>query len=354
MSGVRRRRGITLIEFLVVLSIIGILMALIVPAVQDARESARRAGCGLNLKQIGLGLQQYEGTFGSLPPGRMMTYDPRFAGTNPPCSSKIVDKSLLVMILPFLEQSALYNAINEDLTILGRENRTAQSVAVAVFACPSDPASGVVRTADSAQMVQYGLADPGEALTMVATSYSGVAGTSLVKAIPQPSNRCVVAGPLMAQEDGVFHDLSPIRFASIGDGLGQTLFVVEKATTNFRLLDQTVYNRAGCYTLGNFGDTLATTFFPPNMISRVGLAAGKNHTFAASSLHPGGLNALMGDGSVRFVKDTIQTWPFDPLTGIPVGASLTPGGWWQGLPSPGVWQKLSTRAGGEVVSGEAY
>ena len=135
-----KRRGATLIELLVVVSILGVLLALIVPAVQDVRESARRASCANNLKQIGLGLQQYEQTFGSLPPGRMLTYDPRYAGKNPPCTSRLVDKSMLVMILPYIEQVAIYNAVNQDLTILGRENRTVFPVSVGIFACPSDPA----------------------------------------------------------------------------------------------------------------------------------------------------------------------------------------------------------------------
>jgi prepilin-type processing-associated H-X9-DG protein len=71
-------------------------------------------------------------------------------------------------------------------------------------------------------------------------------------------------------------------------------------------------------------------------------------------MHPGGLNVLMGDGSLRFIKDTIQTWPFDPLSGNPAGSSQNAQGSWVNLPPSGVWQALATRSGGEVVGEDAY
>ena len=77
-------------------------------------------------------------------------------------------------------------------------------------------------------------------------------------------------------------------------------------------------------------------------------------TNSASSMHPGGLNVLMGDGSVRFIKDTIQTWPFNPISGNPTGASQNGQGAWVNLPPSGVWQALSTRSGGEVIGGDSY
>jgi prepilin-type processing-associated H-X9-DG protein len=100
---------------------------------------------------------------------------------------------------------------------------------------------------------------------------------------------------------------------------------------------------------GNMGDTLFTTMFPPNMFKKVSYAARDRHALAAGSLHPGGLNALMGDGSVRFIGETINTWAYDPVLGEPVGSSRALGGWWAGTPKPGVWQALGTRAGNETV-----
>jgi hypothetical protein len=258
---------------------------------------------------------------------------------------------VLVMVLPEMEQAALYDAINQDLTIFGRENRTVAAVRVGSYACPSDPEARP-RAADTTQIGGAGLVAAGEPLTMAFTSYSACYGSLDFHALPRPASGCVVPPALAAQADGCFNDLAPIRLASIGDGLSHTIFVSEKATTRFRALDAidpVISARYGWYVAGNWGDTLMTTFYPPNMIRTVAALAGAAHTRAASSLHPGGLHALMGDGSVRFVSDSIDTWPFDPITGAPAGATRQPGGWWENLPAPGIWQALATRTGGEVL-----
>ena len=114
----RPDRGFTLIELLVVILIIAILTALLIPAVHSAREASRRLQCVANLKQIGLGLHGYHDVNSALPPGRVKSYDPRYAGSNPPCTATTIDKSIHVMILPFHEQSALYNAINQSTAIV--------------------------------------------------------------------------------------------------------------------------------------------------------------------------------------------------------------------------------------------
>jgi prepilin-type N-terminal cleavage/methylation domain-containing protein len=348
--------GFTLIELLVVISIISLLMALLLPAVQSAREAARRAQCANNLKQIGIALHAYHDLFGSLPFGRITSYDPRFAGTNPPCTTRIVDKGLLVMILPQMDQGPLYNAVNQSLTIVGRENRSVHAVSIQTYACPSDTEAGRPRDGDLIEMAHYGLATPDERLTMTFTSYSGCYGSFDIDAIATPENGCVIPPRLKAQANGCFSDASPISMVSITDGLSNTIIVSEKATTRFRGLDddQSIFRRYGWYFTGNWGDTLFTTFYPPNMIKRVAAVAGVTHTRAASSLHPGGLHVLMGDGSTRFVKETIQSWPFDPLTGQPVGAVRGSGGWWEGVPPYGVWQALSTRASNETISADSY
>ncbi|CAN5766867.1 hypothetical protein BH23PLA1_BH23PLA1_22860 [soil metagenome] len=192
---------------------------------------------------------------------------------------------------------------------------------------------------------------------MVFTSYSACYGSFFVNAIPRPSNGCLVAPELHAQANGPFGDITPIRLASITDGLSHTLFVAEKSTTRFRdlvAIAPDLPGKRGWYLSGNWGDTLLTSFYPPNTFEKIALLAADAHAFAASSQHDRGFNALMGDGSVRFIKDTIDSWSFDPLTGRPIGARRHPGGWWEDLPPAGVWQALGTRSGGEIIAAEDF
>ncbi len=344
-----RSPGFTLVEMLVAISVVGLLIALTLPAVQSARESVRRLQCTNNLNQIGLALHGYHDAFTSLPPGRITTYDPRYDGSNPPCTAMFIDKSFEVFILPFLEESALFNAINQSLAIVGAENSTAHSVAISCFACPSDPMSGSPRRLNPGALTRFGVPDPS---WMVFTSYAGSMGSLAVDAFPSPRNGCVVASPLLAQSNGVFNDLSPIRLASVTDGLSNTIFVAEKLTTILQeldVVDPNLFAKHGWYITGNWGDTLIAALYPPNAYEKVTLGATGSWTSSASSLHPGGVNVLMGDGSVRFVKDSIQSWPLSPVSGKPAGASRSAGGWWVNLPTPGVWQSVSTRSGSEVV-----
>ena len=123
MHTTRRRGsgGFTLIEILVVIAVVAVLIGLLLPAVQSAREAARRASCVNNLRQIGLGLHSYHDAHGALPATR----------------SHYIDRSIWVLLLPQIEQRTLYDAINHDLTLFGPENRTIHVVSIGVFACPS-------------------------------------------------------------------------------------------------------------------------------------------------------------------------------------------------------------------------
>lgn len=339
--------GFTLIELLVVIGIIGLLVGLILPAVQSSREAARRAQCANNLKQIGTAIHVYHQTWNALPLGRFKTYDPRLTGPNPPCSARLAEKSFLVMILPYMEQVPLYDSINQSVSVYGYENRTAFPTVVGSYACPSDPEAGRSRLLVSPELVASGLAGPDEPLQGAFASYVACFGSLPVNAVPLPVTDCKVAPRAIEQANGCFNDVAPIRFASVTDGLGQTLFVAERATAPIRDFDEGIFHGSGWYLSGNLGFTLFTTMIPPNPFKDGNAAI---IGFSASSLHPGGLNALMGDGSVRFIKETIESWPLDATSlSTPQGASFTPGGFWVDVPRPGVWQALSSRSGGELI-----
>jgi type II secretory pathway pseudopilin PulG len=346
--------GFTTIELLVAISIILLLIGLLLPGVQSARETARRIQCSNNLRQLGLALHSYQDACGALPPGRIKSYDPRYAGSNPPCTSAIVDKSLEVFALTYLDQTTTYNAINQDLAIIGAENSTVHSTAISTFACPSDPMAGNPRSLNPGALTKYGVFDPA---MMVFTSYAGCVGSLPVVAQPLPGNNCAVPAVLFAQSNGVFNDVSPIRLASVTDGLSNTIFVAEKSSSilqELNIIDAQYAAQHGWYITGNWGDTLITTLYPPNACDKVALGATAAWTNSGSSMHPGGLNVLLGDGAVRFIKDSIQCWPIDSVSGNPAGASQNSSGAWINVPSSGVWQQISTRSGNEVIASDVF
>src|SRR5256885_959165 len=127
-----RRRAFTLIELLVVIAIIGVLIALLLPAVQAAREAARRSQCTNNLKQMGLGLHNYEAVAGAFPMSDVIA--------NPAIPSQTTNGfSVHVRILPFMEQGVAFNALNFTVNHQNDANTTVVGAKVAVFVCPSDP-----------------------------------------------------------------------------------------------------------------------------------------------------------------------------------------------------------------------
>ncbi len=347
----KHRHALTLIELIVVIAIVGILVAILLPAVQYAREAARRAQCANHLKQLGLAVHSYHDAVGSLPMGRFPIHDPRFAGPNPPCTARWVDKSVFVSILHQMEQAAIYNAVNHSLSIFAIENTTVHRMNVGTLVCPSDTGPNLVALNPGALFPMA--PDPASGNWIMArTSYSANFGTFLIRALPATSPQCTIPEQLITQSDGCFNDVHPIRLGSITDGLSTTIMASETALGTFNELNQASLGRSadfGWYVSGNLTDTLFTTFYPPNMYKRAAAGATWARTCSASSFHAGGVNVLMCDGSVRFVAENIDSWAFDYERTEPAGIVKNPGGWWENAPERRVWQALSTRSGGELV-----
>jgi len=339
------RRGFTLIETLVAIAIIGVLIALLLPAVQSAREAARRASCTSNLRQIGQALHSYHDVLGCLPPGRLRTHDPRQIIPGIPCSGP-VDRSFMLAILPQIEQTPLYNSFNLSLWILAPENTTGHAVSVSLYLCPSDSDASRLRRRASDD---FEWEPPTDNFAKACSSYGGFGASQLAFALSDPLRGCTVDPREATQSDGCFGDVPPITFASVTDGLSQTLIVADKSVTTLQLIkdsaDLHLPDHAGWWVHGALGQTILTGAFPPNVYKRK--PARVSHTAAwtwsASSLHPTGVNGLMADGSVRFIKETIDASPLEPTQVAPYAYA-----------PPGLWQKLISRNGGEIIDAGAY
>lgn len=321
------RGGFTLIELLVVIAIIAVLISLLLPAVQSAREAARRVQCTNNMKQISLALHNYENANGMLPPGR--TSYPHLW-------------SSLAQMLPYMEQTYLYNAINFSFPpitaagLSGDPNITAVGTQPSSFLCPSDPKSDRL-------VPQFG-----------ATNFVGNAGTGTYNG----GSFKIDAGPLLP--DGIFYDRASVRFTQITDGLsgtiafsetlkgnGQDLSGVALPQVNVRTnissigTSATALTEAACnasttwvgdrgreWCRGSFVMATYNHYYTPNSKSPDCTNPGRAMALtAARSSHPGGVNVALCDGSVRFVKDSTAT---------------------------ATWRALATRGGGELISADAY
>jgi prepilin-type N-terminal cleavage/methylation domain-containing protein/prepilin-type processing-associated H-X9-DG protein len=315
----RKRSGFTLIELLVVIAIIAVLIALLLPAVQAAREAARRSQCVNNLKQIGLAVMNYESSNLSLPAG---------------CKFQVWG-TWAVFILPYIEQGSMYNAWNSlgdytanatgGLTALrysGAANTTTTTNRVSSYWCPSDTRSNPLGGIASYNYV---------------ANYGNTSITTAANTTTAPS--LTYNGFTYGGAPFIDMYLGSVTLASINDGLSNTMFHSE--------CDEGQDGPTGQYDLRGFihwweGAFFETSLTPnssqpdqmqsasycyPNYLGNppcVGSAT-NNYVHAARSRHPGGVNTLMGDGSVRFIKNSISIYS---------------------------WQALSTTKGGEVLSAD--
>jgi prepilin-type N-terminal cleavage/methylation domain-containing protein/prepilin-type processing-associated H-X9-DG protein len=295
------RRGFTLIELLVVIAIIAVLVALLLPAIQAAREAARRAQCVNNLMQLSVAVQNYESSNEVLPPGVVNDAGPVLS------LPKGYHFGWTVQILPYLEQKNTYGKLNFAVGVYDGANQSARQNTIRTFLCPSDPG-----------------------------------GRGAVGGVPAGSSSYAachhhIEAPIAASNMGCFFLNSSVRYEDISDGSAYTVFLGEKrlggADLGWASGTRSTLRNTG--NKPNAADPIALSLMadvpadgevtsPPPALGNPALAG---YVGGFTGLHPGGVNVAFGDGSVRFVKDSI---------------------------SGKVWQALGNRADGEMISDDSF
>ena len=313
----RRWRAFTLVELLVVIAIIGILIALLLPAVQAAREAARRSQCTNNLKQLGLSLHNYHDTYKGFPCG--------FIVSQPiPNQSEFGWGSL---VLPFHEQQALADAMGvtrSNLTTVLATNLSLAQTVLPAYRCPSDVAEDLNNRLNDA-------GDQSFAQPLGTSNYVGSGGWYDQQA----------ANPLTADARGIYGANRSFKMRDVTDGTSNTFAISERDGKNCLAgvwpgLD--LHDGAGNMVIGNTNSITAISFAvsaPINAPTQIDCDRG------ASSLHPGGANFLFTDGSVHFISETINY----SHGGINPGDTITSGA----LQLMGTYQLLGLRNDGRPV-----
>ena len=286
-NSINQRRGFTLIELLVVIAIIAVLVALLLPAVQSAREAARRASCQDNLKQIGLAMHNYHAIHDKFPIGYVAWPSNNLNFTDP-------GWSWATAILPTLEQPALYNAANLALPVGDFSNSTVRITSLAVYTCPTDRFAGLFTVTDS---------NKNPLVESWSKSYAACFGRD-VNIAKHPTG-----------------------------GTSQTIMAGERACILTRTPWAGAVNYGTCViSPGSPSHSKSVKTAPVEPLARADTGGGKSDNLFFDpddfySPHPAGIYVLMADGSIKFIKSTIN---------------------------PSVYGDLASRNWGEIVSGDQY
>ncbi len=341
-----RRSGFTLIELLVVIAIIAVLIALLLPAVQSAREAARRAQCVNNSKQIGLAMHNYHQAVGTFPMGNTIGYS--YVGTQTSWGTF----SAHALMLPYLEQLPVYNACNFSWDIWYGQgasvNATVWNMKVASFLCPSDAKSGndhinnyygsfgtgtnpwanQTNGVFAPENTSYGIRDITDGTSNTICFVEGLVGCFNNRTLPWRQYISGVLGTVPCS----------LLLYDARSNLPAVMSVAQQCMTMIQSGQAGSNNDRGLrWQTGSPGLSLTNIILTPNSSQyqfsgcRWDCAAGCGvdfgHLHVPSSLHPGGVNVLFSDGSVRFVKSSVQQM---------------------------VWMSIGSTNGGEVVGSDQY
>ncbi len=319
---IQRRKGFTLIELLVVIAIIAILIGLLLPAVQKVRAAASRMSCQNNMKQIGLAVHNYGTTFGQLPPS---CYNRDGTGTTVIALPAVAPdnesvRGLLALILPYMEQENVQKLFDQSMSWRdGAQNRTASGTMLKMYVCPATPEG--LRTRPVTTSPSF----PG-----AVTDYVWV---DRIRSTVQKNGYGATNVPSGWQT--LFQPNLPQPFGAVTDGLSNTIAIIEKAgnpnTYRLRAKTGTDNNTDGAVWSAH---NCAITYDGVDPATGVATSAGSatqtlamngNNVDEVYSFHTGGCNHLFGDGSVRFINQSVQI---------------------------GVYVGMLTRAGGEANASE--
>ncbi|MDY0169809.1 MAG: DUF1559 domain-containing protein [Thermoguttaceae bacterium] len=344
MNGRNAFRGFTLVELLVVITIIGILIALLLPAVQSAREAARRLQCSNNLKQLGLAVLNYESQHKIFPPSATF----RAANVD---TSREHWPNWVILVLPFAEQQALYDSFEPKMAVSASENRDQRGVRLAMILCPSDGASRQTTFSNSSEGDNWARGNYGAnaSLGAYSTTWRAAAGPNSERWLSRYSR-------------GIMGANASVTMGEIRDGSSNTILLGELRA------GLAAVDRRGVWAMSGPGSSSLWMHGSDDAIGPNPCAGGSDNIMdcaaimtavgaetllrecmtccsgcsstqgAPRSLHSGGVYVCMADGSVRFVSGFVEkgtSWDIDPN-------------------DFGVWQRLCASADGMVIDASKF